>query len=601
MKEILKQIPISPWIYQFLNKKWEIIYIGKSVNLKARVNSYFNGKSKLNFAKQKMVAQIEDIKTIITNNETESLILETTLIKKHLPKYNILMKDGKNHIYIKITSDIIPKVTKTRIRKGPWIFFWPYTSTGYVNNIIKITKKLFWHRSCNIIFEETEWKLGIKSSWGTKIPCIDYHIGRCAAPCLLEEDKINEYKEKIEQIKLFLKWDNKQIAKKLEGEMKQKASALQFEEANKIKIALESIQSLEANQIVREWVEWDFDVIHILEKFDKYFIWLIEIRESKITWFYNYEITNKLEEDKEIILSNFIERRFAENSDKKITFIIPFSPTSIVNNIKIEIPKIGVKKELLSLCYKNIYEYACKSHLDSLSTKWFTKKNMQNLLKVLWYKEINKSIVFECNDISHISWNHTVASRSIIENGKSNPSKYRKFKIKSLESWKIDDFGSMKEIMERRIKEMQKSEYIPDLIIIDWWKGQLSSVMKILKQNKEIYEKIQVVSIAKREEELFLPWESQSILLEKDSNELRLIQKIRDEAHRFAITFNRDSRIKSMKKNILESIPGIGPKTRKKILKKFESVDNLKNIPREELEKTLDKNIIENLENHGII
>jgi excinuclease ABC subunit C len=226
---------------------------------------------------------------------------------------------------------------------------------------------------------------------------------------------------------------------------------------------------------------------------------------------------------------------------------------------------------------------------------------MQNLLKVLWYKEINKSIVFECNDISHISWNHTVASRSIIENGKSNPSKYRKFKIKSLESWKIDDFGSMKEIMERRIKEMQKSEYIPDLIIIDWWKGQLSSVMKILKQNKEIYEKIQVVSIAKREEELFLPWESQSILLEKDSNELRLIQKIRDEAHRFAITFNRDSRIKSMKKNILESIPGIGPKTRKKILKKFESVDNLKNIPREELEKTLDKNIIENLENHGII
>jgi len=625
----ITNIPKSPWIYQFFNKKWEIIYIGKSVNLKSRVSSYFNWKSKLNFAKQKMVDQIEDIKTIVTNNENESLILETTLIKKHLPKYNILMKDGKNHIYIKITSDIIPKIIKTRIKKGSGEYFWPYTSTSYVNNIIKITKKLFWHRSCNIVFEEkenithpltpslhtngrgeNEKQIIIKSSWWTKIPCIDYHIGRCAAPCLLEDEKVAEYREKINQIKLFLKWDNKQIIKKLEEEMKQKASNLQFEEANKIKLSLESIHSLEANQIVREWVEWDFDVIHVLEKFDKYFIWLIEIRESKITGFYNYEIINKLEEDKETILNNFIERRFTENTNKKTTFLLPLSLGEKLNEsiIKIEVPKIGVKKELLGLCYKNIYEYATKAHLDSLSTKWFTKKTMQNLLKVLWYKELNKNILFECNDISHISWSHTVASRSIIENGKSNPSKYRKFKIKTLESWKIDDFGSMKEITERRIKEIEKTGYIPDLIIIDWWKGQLSSVMKILEKYSyplslggRVREGVQVVSIAKREEELFLPWESKSILLDKDSNELRLIQKIRDEAHRFAITFNRDSRIKSMKKNILESIPGIGPKTRKKILKEFESVENLKNISRKELEKSLSKSVIENLENHGII
>ena len=625
----ITNIPTSPWIYQFFNEKWEIIYIGKSINLKSRVSSYFNWKSKLNFAKQKMVEQIKDIKTIITNNENESLILETTLIKKHLPKYNILMKDGKNHIYIKITSDIIPKVIKTRIKKGSGEYFWPYTSTSYVNNIIKITKKLFWHRSCNIVFEEkdeithplapypsyegkgeNEKQIIIKSSWWTKIPCIDYHIGRCAAPCLLETEKISEYREKINQIKLFLKWDNKQIIKKLEEEMKQKASSLEFEEANKIKLSLESIHSLEANQIVREWVEWDFDVVHILEKFDKYFIGLIEIRESKIVWFYNYEIINKLEEDKEVILSNFIDRRFAENAESKSVFILPLPMGEGWGEglIKIEIPKIWVKKELLSLCYKNIYEYATKAHLDSLSTKWFTKKTMQNLLKILWYKAVNKNIVFECNDVSHISWNHTVASRSIIENGKSNPSKYRKFKIKTLESGKIDDFGSMKEITQRRIKEIQKSEYIPDLIIIDWGKGQLSSVMKALTptlslegEGANLLSNIQIVSIAKREEELFLPWESESIILEKDSNELRLIQKIRDEAHRFAITFNRDSRIKSMKKNILESIPGIWPKTRKAILKEFGSVDNLKNIPREELKKTLSKSVIENLENHGIV
>jgi excinuclease ABC subunit C len=261
------------------------------------------------------------------------------------------------------------------------------------------------------------------------------------------------------------------------------------------------------------------------------------------------------------------------------------------------------------MAYKNVYEHAHRKYINSLSTKWFTKSTMQNLLQLLWYEEKNKSLIFECNDISHFSWTHTVASRSIIENGKTNPQKYRKFNIKTLEEAKIDDFWSMKEVMTRRIKEIIKTWEVPDLIIIDGWKWQLWSVVRIvenfiLSEENEAQQKLknlQLVWIAKKEEELFLPWESEPIILEKSSLELRLVQKIRDEAHRFAITFNRDKRIKSMKKNILESLPGFWPISRKKILKQFWSIENIKNYQKDEIKKYLNKNQIQTLEDHWFL
>lgn len=607
MKKILKSIPKLPWIYEFFDKNWKIIYIWKSVNLFSRVNSYFNSKTKLNFAKKKMLEQIANIETIITNNETESLVLETTLIKKHKPKYNILMKDDKNYIYIKITDEAIAKIIKTRIKSKNWTYFWPYISTNYVNNILKIIKKVFWYRSCNIIFEDSKVEVSIKSSNGTKIPCIDYYIKRCAWPCLLKEENIREYQKQIENIKNFLKWDQKEIIEKMEADMIKKAKELNFEEANKIKEQINSIKILNTSQIVRDFVNWNYDIINHIEKFDKVYIGVIEIRDAKITWYNNYEIENKLEEDIETIIWSLIDQKEAENikNKEKTNYIIPIKiKHNFSTNPKIEVPEIWWKLELLKLCYKNIYEYALKKHIDSLSTKSFSKATMKNILSVLWFKEINKDIIFECNDISHISWNHSVASRSVIENWKTNNKKYRKFKIKTLEEQKIDDFSSMREIMQRRIKEIEKTWFVPDLIIIDGWKWQLSSVVEIINNSKiedflkEEWKSLQIVSIAKKEEELFLAWKKEAIVLWKESNELRLIQKIRDEAHRFAITFNRDSRIKSMKKNLLESIPGIWEKTRKKIIKEFWSVENIK---KEKLNWLISKNQIEALENHGII
>lgn len=610
IKDIIKNISSLPWIYKFLDKNSKIIYIWKSINLKNRVNSYFNPNAKLNFAKKKMVVQIINIETIITNNETESLILETTLIKKHKPKYNILMKDDKNHLYIKITDELFPKIIKTRIKNKYWTYFWPYISTGYVNNVLKFIKKYFWYRDCNLKFinkDNTPW---IKSSIWTKIPCIEYYIKRCSWPCLLEKDNMKEYSISIEKIKEFLWWKYSDIIKYLEIEMKKNASILNFEKAKEIQELIKSIIWMNESQIVRDSLNFDYDIINFIEKYEKTFIWLLKVRDNKIVWFFNYEIETKLNETIKDIIKVFIERKFAEYTEKnlKIRFIIPNKLK--IKDIIIETPQIWTKIELLNMCYKNIYEFAHKKHINSLSTKGFTKATMKNLLKILDIKEINKDLIFECNDISHLSWNYVVASRSVIKNWKKEKFLYRKFKIKTLEEQKIDDFWSLKEIIYRRLKEIINLWNLPDLIIIDGWLWQLSSVIKIVANFKKtnidseniwLIDKLNLISIAKRNEEIYVPNDNKPIVLKKESLELRLVQEIRDESHRFAITFNRDLRVKNMKKNILEELPWFWPKTRKKILSLCWNVDNLKNIKKDELKKILNKIQIETLEWHWLL
>ncbi len=592
IKSILSSLPHSAGIYQFFSRDEKIIYIGKSKDLKSRINSYFSGKQKLNFAKKKMIDKIANIKYIITNNETESLLLENTLIKKHQPKYNILLKDDKNFLYIKITKEKYPKIIKTRVwpksGKNDGIYFGPYTSSYYVWEIFKILKKVFWYGvSQEHFFRKT-------ASYN-----LDKYIFH--GNITWSEKKIyREYQEKISQIQIFLSGNTWEIKNKIKQEMFSLAKDLRFEEAAKRKIHLDALQSLETLQVVRDGVSWDFFVIYILEKYKSLYIGTIDIVKGKIVSYKNYEVERKLEESSREVIQSFVERVWGDFSDKEKrekTFLLPQKITlSKELGISTEFPQKGVKHDLLKLCYKNLYEFAHKKHLASLSTKGFRRKTMQNLLDILWYTQINKDIVFECNDISHLSGTHTVASRSVLENGKKNMKKYKKFRIKSLDEWKIDDFDSMREIMTRRMKELEKLWNYPDLIVIDGWKGQLWAVMEIVWKKR-----IQIVSIAKREEELFLPWRIDPIILSKESSELRMLQSLRDEAHRFAIGFNRDSRSSAMRKNILESIPGIWPITRKKILRNFWSIDMLKNVEKKELSWILSKKIIENLENHWII
>ena len=568
-----------------------------------------------------MVAQIVNIETIIVENETESLILETNLIKQHKPKYNILMKDDKNYMYIKITNEEYPKLMKTRqspsnmsvVRwKKNGTYFGPYISTTHVNNILKVIKQHFGYWCFDIHF----FKEG--SGYNLDKYLFKNNIKKINTSFTQSEVK-EEYLSQMENIKRFLKWDYKKVIETMKEKMFQLAKNLKFEEAKKNKDLIESLESLDISQNIRDKITWNYDVIHYIDKFDHIYIWLIEIRGGKILWYQTFEIKNILEEEKEEVVKNFIETKFSQylEQNENISFILPFEISNILEIIKIEYPQIWPKKEILQMSYKNVYEHAYKKYLDSLSTKGFSKATMQNLLKILYYKELHKNILFECNDISHLSGTHTVASRSIIENGKSNTSKYKKFNIKSLEEGKIDDFWSMKEVMKRRIAEIKKLNTLPDLIIIDWWKWQLWSVVKIVQEEinnintENISDKdknylknlqnLQLVWIAKREEELFLPWESKPIVLSHDSLELRLVQKIRDEAHRFAITFNRDKRIKEVRKNILESLPGFWPITRKKILNKYSNIEKLKSIKLTELKNILNTNQIQTLQDHGII
>lgn len=594
IENILSTLPHSPWVYQYFNKAWNIIYVGKSKNLKSRVNSYFSGQQKLNFAKKKMVWYIDKIEYIVTNNEVESLILENDLIKKHQPKYNILLKDDKNFLYIKITKETFPKILRTRIspskiKVSDGKYFWPYISWYHVQEVFKLLKKIYGYGVGSHNFFMKKWSYNL-----------DKYIFKGNVD--EKEQKIKElYSEKIGEIQKFLSGNSQQIKQRLIDDMKRFAENLQFEEAQKRKLSLEALESLDTLQVVRDGVKWDFFIIQILQKYDNSYVWIIEIQDSKISAYENYQIENNLEDTPEKILLSIVEKKWVEHRERKgIIFIVPENLKQENTEIKIEVPQMWAKMDLLKLCYKNIYEYAHKKHMDSLSTKSFSKSTMENLLHTLWYNQINKDIVFECNDISHLSGTHSVASRSVIENGKKNTKKYKKFRIKTLEQWKIDDFWSMGEIMLRRIAELKKINNYPDLILIDGGKWQLSAVMRILEESDlEVYP--QIVSIAKKEEELFLPGVPQAIVLEKQSSELRLLQSLRDEAHRFAITFNRDSRSKSLKKNILEAIPGIWPKTRKKILTLYGSVEWLKQVSKKDLIETLGKTLTENLEDHGMI
>lgn len=595
IQNILSRLPHSPGVYQYFNSKWELLYVGKSKNLKARVGSYFSGTQKLNFAKKKMVSHITDIQYIVTNNEVESLILENDLIKKHQPKYNILLKDGKNFLYIKITKEKYPKVIRTRIspsqvKKSDGKYFWPYISGFHVWEIFKILKKIFWYGVW-----EHNFFLG-KNAYSLDKYIFDGNIR-------WNEAEIHAlYHAKISEISDLLSGNTWALKDKLRKEMLERSQELKFELAQRHKVALEALETLEDNQIVRDGVKWNYFIIQVLTKYEGYYLWVIEILEGKIVWYENMELENRLKNSEDEILKNTIEQKWVEHRDRKgLKFIIPRAIPELNSQIHTEIPELWSKYELLKLCYKNIYEYAHKKYIDSLSVKWFTKKNMLHLLEHLGYSAINKDIIFECNDISHLSGNHSVASRSIIENGEKNPKKYKKFRIKTLQEWKIDDFASMREIMLRRVKELEKLWNYPDLIVIDGWKWQLWAVLEILSKHTDVLEKLQIVSIAKREEELFLPWNPKAVILEKDSPELRMIQTLRDEAHRFAITFNRDSRSNAQKKNILEAIPGIGPKLRKKILTQFGSIWGLQKASKEDIESKLWKSLTEKLELHGLI
>ena len=549
LRETIKLVPEQPGCYLYYDKDGEIIYVGKAKNLKRRVYSYFH-KQHDNVKTSVLVSQIEKLEYIITDSEVEALILESHLIKKHKPKYNILLKDDKKYPYFLITDEDFPRiqiVRKKNLNPDKGRFYGPYTDVGAMYATLDFLKRLFPLKQC-------------KTPKFSNRPCLYYHIGKCLAPC---QGKVTpeEYQKLIRQVELFLSGKQSELLKQIQAQMQKYAEEEQFEKAAKMRDSYLDLQkTLERQKVVYENTKLNEDILAVLYEDGILAIVIMMIREGRL-----------------IDKKDFTY--FADNIDKTEYFETFFR--DYYTGLKLEYPDKIISKDLEEIGDKELYQDWLKIISGKKITINYGKgrgkygelyelalKNARNLLDNARIKKMsqirddfnevgsylaeklhlkNFPNRMECYDISHIQGTNTVASMVVFQNGLPKKSAYRKFKIRSTEG-KPDDFLSMKEVLTRRLARLgTKNWEKPDLIIIDGGKGQLSSVMQIVEELG--ITDIDFVSLAKREEEVFLPHQSKSILLPRDSNALYLIQRIRDEAHRFAITFHRDLRSKAIKKD----------------------------------------------------
>ena len=542
LKETLKMLPSLPGCYLYHDKEGEIIYVGKAKNLKRRVKSYFNRKHHDSVKVNVLVSQIEKLEYIITNSEVEALILESHLIKKHKPKYNILLKDDKKYPYFLITDEDFPRiqiVRKRNINKLKGRYYGPYTNIGAMHSTLDFLKKIFPLKQC-------------KTPRFKSRPCLYYSIGKCLAPCqgLVTSE---EYKAVVHQAELFLSGKQSELLKQLMEQIQKYSDSEQFEKAARLRDSyLDLKKTLEKQKVVYENTKLNEDVIALAHEDGILIIVIMMIREGRLidkkdftfeveeedkieyfeTFFKDYYNTLSLEFPDKIV-SGALEQIGQKSLYEEWLHIISGK------NVKISYGKSAQGKELQKLADKNAQVILNNAKLSKMS-----KINEDFNLIGSYLKEKlhlnNFPYRMECYDISHIQGTNTVASMVTFINGLSKKSEYKKFKIKSAEG-KPDDFLSMKEVLTRRLSHLgEKGWDKPDLIIIDGGKGQLSSVMQIVDEIG--ITGIDFVSLAKREEEVFLPNKSKSILLPRDSSALFLIQRIRDEAHRFAITFHRKLR-----------------------------------------------------------
>ena len=519
----LSKLPTNPGCYIYKNKDNQIIYIGKAKNLKKRVNTYFS-REDLDPKTSALVSNISSVDFIVTNTEMEALLLENNLIKKNKPKYNIELKDSREYTYLKLTTETFPRLVILREKpKSNEIVFGPFTSSQDRDYILKFVNKEFMLRTCKKL---------------PKVPCIRYHIGHCTAPCI---NKITEedYNKTIKNVSLLLSGKTKDLLVSLKKEMNEYAFSTNFEKAKVLRDQIKGIEYLSEKQNVEKQKSFDQDIINYTIVNNKAYFILFNISKGLLINKQEF-IQDIFEED---ILDEFIIEHYTKQKELPKEVILPHNLNQLTidffknQNIKLNfiIPKSGEKKELLLLSKKNI-EVTLLRNINSLE---LLKEN-------LFLQEIPR--IIECFDISHLSGTLTVASMVQFVDGKENKQGYRRFKINTLEEGKIDDYKAINEVVTRRYKRlMQDNLPFPNLIVIDGGKGQLDSGIKALNE-LNLYKKIPIISIAKREEEIYLENKIHPLKLNKKSSSLQLIQRIRDEAHRFAITYNKLLRKKEIRK-----------------------------------------------------
>ena len=590
VKNKLDNITTSPGVYLMKDVTGKIIYVGKAKNLKNRVSQYFSNSEK-QIKVASMVSNIDDFDYLICQSEYDALALESNLIKKYMPYYNILLKDSKAYPYIKVNTKIdfpILEVAR-KVENDGSKYFGPFIGKFRAYDLIKIIITAFGIRECKrkIVIGKTER------------PCIRYEMGLCDAPC---NNKISasEYGKKIKDAIRFLNGDEDLIIKQLNSKMEECIKAENFERAIVYRDYLSKVKNVDSQIVTQLTKTADIDIFAISDDGNKCSIAVGVVRNGKVLGVESNTVSG-IDEDslgsyilqyykdnyipKEIVL----EKDISEDTKKLLA-------TYTSHSIKFIIPERGVRRDLLKMVHKNAYQHFIKTSDSETLNYERTMGAIKNLQSSLHLKKLPRRI--ECYDISHISGVYKVASMVVFIDGKPAKQMYRKFKIKEVEG--NNDFASLQETLRRRLLELRSSEksdesfkQVPDLMIIDGGKGQLSSVMEIFENYAgEFKDKIEVVSLAKRIEEVFVPNNQASIIIGKDRQELKLIQRVRDEAHRFAITFHRQLRGKGMVISELDEIEGIGKVKKKELLKHFTSIEKLRNATIEELSniEALNKN-----------
>ena len=570
----LKTLPNQPGVYQYYDKDGSIIYVGKAKNLKKRVSSYFtkthdNGKTRV------LVKKIANIKHIVVETETDALLLENNLIKKHKPRYNVLLKDDKSYPWICIKKERFPRVFSTRrVFKGSGEYFGPYTSGKTVHTLLDLIRGLYSLRTCNFNLSEE------KVEAGKYKVCLEYHLGNCKGPCEALETEV-EYNENIKAIKEILKGNFKDSLQQFKKQMQDYAANMQFEEAQKIKEKVEVLENYQAKSTIVNPKISNVDVFSIMSDESYGYVNFLQLSYGSIIRSHTLEIKKKLDEtDKELLELAITEIRQRFNSNSKEIYV-PFK-VDIGEEVKVTIPKLGDKKHILDLSLRNAKYYRMERFKQDkiVDPDRHANRIMAQMKADLRLSEEPRHI--ECFDNSNIQGTHPVAACVVFKNGKPSKKDYRHFNIKTVEG--PDDFASMEEVVYRRYKRLvEEQQSLPQLIIIDGGKGQLSSALKSLDA-LNLRGKIAIIGIAKRLEELFYPNDPIPLYLDKKSETLKIIQQLRNEAHRFGIEHHRNKRSKTALNTELETIPGVGEKTVVELLRHFKSAKRVANAKLDELE-----------------
>ena len=593
LKGIVRNLPESPGIYQYLNTEGTIIYVGKAKNLKRRVSSYFNrdhqpGKTRI------LVSKIADIRYIVVNSEEDALLLENNLIKKYKPRYNVLLKDDKTYPSICVQNECFPRVFKTRriIRNGS-SYYGPYSHIPSMYAVLDLIKRLYPIRTCNLNLTPENIRSG-----KFKV-CLEYHIKNCAGPCVGKQSQ-EEYMRNIGEIKEILKGNTREVEQMLYEEMQSLAEEMKFEEAQKVKEKYLLIENYRSKSEVVSNVLHNIDVFSIEEDTDRKsaFINYLHITNGSINQAFTFEYKKKLDESKEELLRLGIVEMRERYKSHSHEIIVPFALDMELQDVIFTIPLRGDKKKLLDLSIQNVKQYKVDrlKQQEKLNPEQRTTRLLKEIQEQLHLDRLPMRI--ECFDNSNIQGSDPVAGCVVFVNGKPSKQEYRKYNIKTVEG--PDDYASMQEVVRRRYsRAIEENTPLPDLLITDGGKGQMSAVKEVIDELKL---NIPIAGLAKdnrhRTSELLYGFPPQTIGMKQNSPLFNLLTQIQDEVHRYAITFHRNKRSKRQTASELDEIKGIGEKTKNMLLKTFKSVKRIREASPETLEEVIGKAKTEILRKH---